>query len=145
MFVGASVHPTDPYDHFKVPLILAESDVLGGVELAATAFLNLLHRERMFSLPPPAQAGVVLCYAFVALLASQFLGGRRALIGVMMIAAAYGATAVAAFVLARFWVPVSVPLIIVTPYCGSLGILRPVRPGAPGCRGWRPARSHANC
>ena len=33
----------------------------------------------------------------------------------MAIAAAYGATAVAAFVLARLWLPVAVPLIIVTP------------------------------
>ena len=116
VFVGASdASDQSAYDHFKVPLLMAESDVVGGVELAATAFLNLIHRQRMFSLPPPAQAGVVFCFAFAALLASQFLSGRRALGGVMVIAAAYGATAVSVFVLARLWVPVAVPMIIVTP------------------------------
>ena len=43
-------------------------------------------------LPLPVQAGVVFCFAFAALLASQFLSGRRALRGVIAIAAAYGAT-----------------------------------------------------
>ena len=116
VFVGASdASDRSAYDHFKVPLLMAESDVVGGVELAATAFLNLTHRQRMLSLPPPAQAGVVFCYAFAALLASQFLSGRRALGGVVAIAVAYGATAVSVFVLARLWMPVAVPLIIVTP------------------------------
>jgi class 3 adenylate cyclase/CHASE2 domain-containing sensor protein len=116
VFVGASdASERSPYDHFQVPLIMADSELMGGVELAATAFLNLVHRERMFSLPPPAQAGVVFCYALVALLAAQFLGGRRAIGGVMTIAVAYGATAAAAFALARLWLPVAVPLIIVAP------------------------------
>ena len=116
VFVGAS-DATDrsAYDHFKVPLIMAEADVVGGVELAATAFLNLVHRERMHALPPAAQAGVVFCYAFLVLLASQSLAGGRAVGGVLAIAVAYGATAVAAFGLARLWIPVAVPLLIATP------------------------------
>ena len=103
VFVGASdASDRSAYDHFKVPLIMAESDLVGGVELAATAFLNLIHRERMLSLPPPAQAGVVFCYALVALIASQFLGGWRALGGIMAIAVAYVATAVARSCLPAF-------------------------------------------
>jgi class 3 adenylate cyclase/CHASE2 domain-containing sensor protein len=116
VFIGASdASDRSAYDHFKAPLLFVESDLVGGVELAATAFLNLLHNERMASLPPPAAAGVVLCYAFVALLASRFLGGRRAFGGVLAIAAAYCATAVALFVSMRLWVPVSAPLIVATP------------------------------
>jgi class 3 adenylate cyclase/CHASE2 domain-containing sensor protein len=116
VFVGASdASERSPYDHFRVPLIKAESELMGGVELAATAFLNLVHRQRMLSLPPAAQAGVVFCYALAALLAAQFLGGRRAIGGVMTIAVAYGATAAAVFALARLWLPVALPLIIVAP------------------------------
>jgi class 3 adenylate cyclase/CHASE2 domain-containing sensor protein len=116
VFVGASdASDRSAYDHFKVPLVMAQSDLMGGVELAATAFLNLIRRDRMFSLPPPAQAGVVFCYAFAALIASQFFGGRRALGGVTAISVAYAATAVAFFVFARLWVPIAVPLIIVAP------------------------------
>ena len=69
----------------------------------------------MLSLPPPAQAGVVFCYALVALIASQFLGGWRALAGIMAITVAYVAMAVALFVLARLWLPIAIPLMIVAP------------------------------
>lgn len=116
VFVGASdAADRSAYDHFKVPLLFGSSDLMGGVELAATAFLNLLHGEALRSLPPPAPGGVVLGYAFVSLAASQFLVGRRAIASVLAIAAVYAGAAAALFVLARLWIPVSVPLVVVTP------------------------------
>jgi class 3 adenylate cyclase/CHASE2 domain-containing sensor protein len=116
VFVGASdAGDRSAYDHFKVPLAFAQSDLMGGVELAATAFLNLLHGERLSSLPPPAPAGLVFCYAFAALFASQCLVGRRAIAGVLGMAGAYAAAAAVLFVAARLWIPVSFPLVVVTP------------------------------
>lgn len=116
VFVGASdASDRSAYDHFRVPLLFARSDLMGGVELAATSFLNLLHHESMRSLPPPVWAGFVLLYAFVAFLASQSFSGRGALVGVLALAVAYSAMAATLFVLMRLWVPVSIPIIIVTP------------------------------
>jgi class 3 adenylate cyclase/CHASE2 domain-containing sensor protein len=116
VFVGASdASDRSAYDHFRMPLLFAPSDLMGGVELAATAFLNLLHDQRLRSLPPAAGAVFVLCFAFLALAASQLLAGRRAFAGALAIAAAYAATAAALFALARLWVPLAVPLMIVTP------------------------------
>ena len=116
VFVGAS-DASDPsaYDHFKVPLLFAHSDLMGGVELAATAFLNLLHEDRLGTPSPTGWAGFVLCFAFLALLVSQLLVGRRAFGGVLAVAAAYSGMAAALFVLARLWVPLAVPLLVVTP------------------------------
>lgn len=116
VFVGAS----DPavlsaYDHFRIPLLMAESDIVGGVELAATAYLNLLHGERMVALPPASRGGVVFFFAFAILVASRGLGGRRGSGSVLLIAAAYGAIAFPAFAVARLWLPVAVPLLVVTP------------------------------
>ena len=67
MFVGAS-DPSEraAYDHFKVPMLTGKTDIVGGVELAATAFLNLLRGERMFALPLLARAGVVFSFAFAS-------------------------------------------------------------------------------
>jgi class 3 adenylate cyclase/CHASE2 domain-containing sensor protein len=116
VFVGAS-DPSErtAYDHFKVPILTAGTDMVGGVELAATAFLNLLHGKQLFALPLLARAGVVFSFALAILIASQFLGGRRGFGGVLAIASAYGAAAVAAFALAGLWLPVAVPILIVTP------------------------------
>jgi adenylate cyclase len=116
VFIGASdASDQAAYDHFELPLLNGESDVVGGVELAATAFLNLLAGDRMHSLPLSAQGGVAFCFAFASFLASQFLGGGRALGGVIAVAAAYGAAAILMFVLARVWMPVAVPIMLVTP------------------------------
>ena len=116
VFVGASdAADRSAYDHFKVPLFLARSDLMGGVELAATAFLNLLHGQLLSSLAPPVEAGVVFGFALVALAAAQFLAGRRAIAGVLATATVYCGAAAALFVLARLWVPVAVPLLVVTP------------------------------
>ena len=116
VFVGAS-DATDrsAYDHFKVPLLGADAEIMSGVELAATAFLNLMHGERLRSLPLPAWAGVIFCYAFTTLLVARRLGGRLAPLGVMLIAGSYGVAAVMLFVAGRIWTPVTVPLLIVTP------------------------------
>ena len=66
VFVGASdASDRSAYDHFKVPLIMAKSDIVAESNSPRRPFSTLIHRERMFSLPPPAQAGVVFCYALV--------------------------------------------------------------------------------
>ena len=69
------------------------------------------------ALPSPARTGRsgLLLRLRSSLLASQSLAGGRAVGGVLAIAVAYGATAVAAFGLARLWIPVAVPLLIATP------------------------------
>lgn len=116
VFVGASdAADRSAYDHFKVPFLGAGSEIMSGVELAATAFLNLLHDERLRPLPSAALAGVVFCHAFATLLLALRLGGRRAPLGVMLATGAYGATAAALFIAGRIWMPVAVPLLIVTP------------------------------
>lgn len=116
VFVGASeAADRSAYDHFKVPLLGAKAEIMSGVELAATAFLNLVHGERLRSLPPAAWAGVVFCHALVTLLVARRLGGQRALLGVVLISGAYSAAVVVLFVAGQIRAPLAVPLLIVTP------------------------------
>lgn len=116
VFVGASDLSNEAAsDHFEVPLVLARSNLMGGVELAATAFLNLLHQQRLVSPPLPVHLAIMFFFAVAVLVASRHFGGRRAVGSVIAIAGVYSVTAVAAFVFARLWLPIAVPVIVATP------------------------------
>lgn len=116
VFLGAS-DPIDraAYDHFRIPMLFAASSMAGGVEIAATAFLNLLHGDAVRAPPPHLGATIVFCFSLAVLLASQLVVGARGLSYVLALALTYAVLASVLFASAGVWLPVFVPLVLVTP------------------------------
>ena len=120
---GAGTGPEEQRDSFAVP---AFSGRLSGVELAATAYLNL-SEGRSLEAPGPlgraALAGsVVLGLAGSAL----FLPQRLAIGGALLLAAAVLVAAVALFH-TGVWLPVAMPLLLGLASAGILGLERRLR------------------
>ena len=116
VFVGVS----DPEflgtrDHFKIPVSDARRNDIGGVELAATAFLNLLHGDRLVRLPTVTGAVVVFLAVAGTILGTHMLGGWRGLMVAGAAALAYAALAIGLFIGAQIWIPIATPLFIAIP------------------------------
>lgn len=123
VFVGAS----DPArgtsdDHFKIPTISGGHNLMSGVELAATAFLNLLHGETLSSLSTLAGAVLLFCYAFASGAAALLVASSRGLILIIGLAVAYAAASAVIFTEGRFWLPVVTPAILTTPVAVLLAL-----------------------
>jgi adenylate cyclase len=116
VFVGASdpVRGTSD-DHFKIPTISGGHNLISGVELAATAFLNLLHGETLSSLSILAGAALLFSYAFASGAAALLLTSSRGLIFIIGLAVAYATLSAIMFAEGRIWLPVVTPVILTAP------------------------------
>ncbi len=94
---------------------------LAGVEIAATAFGNLLHRETLGALPEWARTTLVALLGIGFTLTSCLGTVWRGFALTLSLAAAYAAVAVASFALADFWLPLMIPLVILLPLAIGLG------------------------
>ncbi|HEX6012379.1 MAG TPA: CHASE2 domain-containing protein, partial [Geminicoccaceae bacterium] len=94
---------------------------LSGVEIAATSFANLLHGETLRALPEWARVALVAALGVALTLASCLGMVWRGLAATLALVAAYGAVAVALFVLRHVWLPVAVPLLGLLPLAVVLG------------------------
>ncbi len=123
VFVGAS----DPArgtsdDHFKIPTISGGHNLMSGVELAATAFLNLLHGETLSSLSILAGAALLFSYAFASGAAALLLTSSRGLIFIIGLAVAYATASAIIFAEGRIWLPVVTPVILTAPVAVLLSL-----------------------
>ncbi len=123
VFVGAS----DPArgtsdDHFKIPTISGGHNLMSGVELAATAFLNLLHGETLSSLSILAGAALLFSYAFASGAAALLLTSSRGLIFIIGLAVAYATASAIIFAEGRIWLPVVTPVILTAPVAVLLAL-----------------------
>ncbi|GMG81151.1 hypothetical protein LNKW23_03630 [Paralimibaculum aggregatum] len=111
VFVGLSDPETPGLpDHFRVPLPGSDGRAMAGVEIMATAFLNGLSGERMVRPPPLALAGIVAGFAALAFAAALLLPGKRGLQAGAALGAGWVLIAGGAFLGARLWLPVALPL-----------------------------------
>ena len=94
---------------------------LGGVEIAATAYANLLHDETLLALPEWARVALVAALGFAFTLASCLGMVWRGLALTLALAGAYAAIAVAGFIGWQLWLPVVVPLLGLLPLAIGLG------------------------
>ncbi len=116
VFVGfGETARTEQVEHFATAFSSADRADLSGVEIAATAYANLLGdrtiRELPFRFWPPLAflAGLLaygVCRAFGNRVAIGFMGG---------FVVAYGLTAVALFDSCHLWIPLVTPLLIGVP------------------------------
>lgn len=95
---------------------------LSGVEIAATAFANLLHRE---TLHPPATLAMLLLvigYGGLITFVCRHLPAPAAIAAGLALAGAYYAVAAQLFDIYDLWVPLVIPLFIQTPLALFLGL-----------------------
>jgi adenylate cyclase len=88
---------------------------LSGVEIAATAFANLLHEETLKPLEPAGLAALLLAYGLAITLLLRRLPGSLGVFATLGLATLYLATVYLLFVHERIWLPWFVPLLLQTP------------------------------
>ena len=98
----------------SVPTSGRGNELIGGVELAATAFLNRLHGT-MLNRPSEVVDGlIVFGVAFLGALAVLTLTRWRLILTIAAISAGYLVLASLSFSLGRIWLPVAVPAFLTT-------------------------------
>jgi len=111
VFIGIS-DPETPgaVDHYKIPISDANARDMAGVEIAATAFLNLLHDDLLRTPGIPGEAAVVFLFILAMTLTARMLAARFGFLAVPAIAVGYAGTAWALFRFGHLWLPFAVPL-----------------------------------
>lgn len=113
VFIGSS-DPNDANidDHFPVPNSGRGSQLIGGVELAATAFLNRLHGEMPSRTPVLVDLAIVFGIALLGSAAVLTLSGWPLLAMIVLLSAGYFMFAAAMFSVSQIWMPVAVPVFL---------------------------------
>lgn len=116
VFVGYSAgFQPDQKDAFYTAYSQADGLDISGVEIAATAFANLMERSSIRPLAPWPFILTVIAYGFVAVVVSR-TGPALYSIGLSTVfAAAYCLAAFGIFFYAYLWVPVAVPVLVQSP------------------------------
>lgn len=125
VFVGyAETGQAEQVEHFNTVYSTPDGIELSGVEIAATAFANLLDNVSL----RPAPNGLAILIVFLAGLTSTLLcsvlRNRIAIPITVLLAAAYGGLAVLLFGSGNLWLPVVVPLLIAVPAGIAFAIVR---------------------
>lgn len=115
VFIGyAAEHPSHQdrvRDDYETVYTRADGLTLSGVEVAATAYANLVEQRAPQPLSPAARSLLLVGWGLLLGLASVLLAGPGAVVGVLLLAGAYLAAAAAAFSATALWLPVAVPLL----------------------------------
>ena len=116
VFVGVSdaVQPS-AQDHFRMPMPLGRADLIAGVEIAATAFLNLVHGQTLSRPGLGAEMALVAACLAAMLVLSLSLQGIWGLLAAPVIGLGYLAGSTLLFAGAYIWVPVFLPIAIGVP------------------------------
>ena len=113
VFIGSS-DPEDAAidDHFPVPTSGRGNELIGGVELAATAFLNRLHGTILKRPAEGIEAAIVFLVAFLGGFVVLMLTRWRLIYAIAVISLGYMAVAALTFSQALVWLPVAVPVFL---------------------------------
>jgi adenylate cyclase len=95
---------------------------ISGVEIAATAFANLLAQTSIRPLDPLLFMALIVGYGLVAATMSRRSSALRSIGLSVLLAAAYGVLSFTAFQTHQLWLPVAVPLLIQSPLALVLGL-----------------------
>jgi len=95
-----------------------------GVEIAATAFANLLERRSLRPLPVLWHLCIVALWAALLGRLATTASTGFAMCGILSLSAAYSSTAYLAFAHSGLWLPLAVPIAIQTPLAAAIALLR---------------------
>jgi adenylate cyclase len=116
VFVGyGELQQLEQVEHFATAMSSASGPDLSGVEIAATAFANLLRGESMRELPLLHSLGIVLLAGLLSTVLCQRLGYRAALAATLVVLVAYGSIAVLQFAGAALRLPIVGPMLVAAP------------------------------
>ena len=116
VFVGfAETSQTEQVEHFATAFSSEGRADLSGVEIAATAFSNLLRDETIRDLPFQYWIIVTFLAGFLALVVCDLLGMRLAIAIIAIAVGVYGGAALYLFSAQQIWVPIVFPILIAVP------------------------------
>lgn len=88
---------------------------LSGVEIAATAFANLLHGETLTPLAPASIMALLMAYGLAVTLLLRHLPGSSGIFATLLLAALYMSLVYLLFAKQGIWLPWFTPLLLQTP------------------------------
>jgi adenylate cyclase len=117
VFVGlSSPVQWEQSDEFPTPFSdRASGHDLSGIEILATAFANLLHRETLSPLPPLGALGLLVAVGLSAGLVLRLLTPLWAALAAGLLASAYALAGIELFSQRQLWLPVVVPVLLQVP------------------------------
>jgi adenylate cyclase len=116
VFVGfGEIGRTEQVEHFSTVFSRGDGADLSGVEIAATAFSNLLEDRTLRELPLRDWLGLSFLAGFFAFVVCHGLGNRVAIAVVTVLAGVYLACAATLFSGSAIWMPIVLPLAVSTP------------------------------
>jgi adenylate cyclase len=123
VFVGQSErYQPNQTDGFYTVYSQRDGLDLSGVEIAATAFANLLGNSTVRPLNPALYISLIVAYGLLAAILSQRSSALRSIALSVTLPAAYGSAAFALFQTHQLWLPVAVPLLIQSPIALVAGL-----------------------
>jgi adenylate cyclase len=125
VFVGLSeLLSPENRDGFHTVFSKADGVDLSGVEIAATAFANLIENMPVRPAPPAIFLGIILVCGLLLGFACCFLTPVPALAGMVVSILIYGFTANALFTETGLWLPLAIPCAVQAPLALCGGFLR---------------------
>lgn len=116
VFVGyGELRRTEQVEHFATVFSRGEGADLSGVEIAATAFSNLVDDTTIRELPLQAWLWIAFLAGLLGFVVSRGLDNRVAIVIVVLLAGAYLASAAYLFGTRQWWLPLLVPLAVALP------------------------------
>jgi adenylate cyclase len=117
VFVGyGETRHAEQVEHFSTVFTRGDGADLSGVEIAATAFSNLLDDSTLRELPFRDWLGITFLAGFLAFVACHAIGNRVAILVVLLLAGGYLATASWLFDTRAWWFPIALPLAVAVPF-----------------------------
>ena len=116
IFVGyGETSRPEQVEHFSTVYTRGEGADLSGVEIAATAFSNLLDDRTLREMPARTWLLLTFLAGFLAFTVCHGFGNRVAIAVMIALVGAYAATASHLFGSSQLWVPLVLPLAIAVP------------------------------
>lgn len=123
VFIGLSENRlAETQDSFHTPFSRNDGVFISGVEIAATAFLNLLTDTSIRPAAPSAQALILLLWGIVVVVIGRMIAPLRASLATIACSVCYLIAASYAFRASATWYPIFVPLVLQVPL-GYVGVL----------------------
>ncbi len=116
VFVGyGETSRTEQVEHFSTVYSGGQGADLSGVEIAATAFSNLVDDRTIRELPSTTWLWLTFAAGFLVFVVCHGLGNRVAVLVVIVLAGIYLAVASHYFGTQQLWIPIALPLAVALP------------------------------